>query len=49
VAIELIDARRAGKVVARVSAEELNDVADDLARYVLGADDDFDKVLRRGR
>ena len=49
VAIELIDARRAGKVVARVSAEELNDVADDLARFVLGADDDFDKVLRRGK
>jgi hypothetical protein len=49
VSIELIDARRAGKVIARVSAEELNDVVDDLARFVLGADDDFDKVLRRGR
>ncbi len=49
VAVELIDARRAGRVVARLSAEELNDVTDDLARFVLGADDDFEKVLRRGR
>ncbi len=47
--IELLDARRAGKVLARVGAEELNDVADDLVRFVLGADDDFEQVLRRGK
>jgi hypothetical protein len=49
VTIELIDARRAGKIVTRVGAEELNDIVDDLARFVLGADDDFDKVLKRGK
>lgn len=45
--IELTDVRRPGRVRCRIAPEELGDLVDDLARYVLGVDDDFDKVLKR--
>ena len=48
VEIELVNVRRAGRVRCQLEAGSLDDVVDDLARYVLGVDDDFDKVLNRG-
>jgi serine/threonine-protein kinase len=47
VEIELVNVRRPGRVRCRIEPEELDDVVDDLARYLLGVDDDFDKVLNR--
>ena len=47
VLIELLNVRHAGRHKCRLPADLLGDVSDDLARYVLGVDDDFDKVLRR--
>jgi hypothetical protein len=47
VLIELLNVRRIGKVQARIPGDLLNDVVDDLARYAIGVDDDFEKILKR--
>lgn len=47
VEIELANVRHPGRVRCQIEPNALNDVVDDLARYVLGIDDDFDKALRR--
>ncbi|MGE0875526.1 MAG: serine/threonine-protein kinase [Burkholderiales bacterium] len=47
VVAELTNVRRPGRVKAQFSASTLDDVADDFARYVLGADDDFAKLFTR--
>ena len=47
VEIELVNVRRPGRVRCRLEPKTLDDVVDDLARYVLGVDDDFDKILDR--
>ena len=49
IAVELKNVRRAGTVRYRVAAAELNGLPDDFGRYVLGADDDFEKRMARGR
>jgi hypothetical protein len=46
VLIELVNVRRVGKVQTRIRAALLGDVVDDLARYAIGVDDDFEKVLK---
>jgi len=45
--IELVNVRHPGRVRCQVEPSALNDVVDDLARYVLGVDDEFEKVLNR--
>ena len=47
VAIELTGVRRIGKTACRVPAAELEDAVDDLGRYILGADDDFERRMAR--
>jgi serine/threonine protein kinase len=47
VTVQLTNVRRIGRSQCRVSGEELKSLADDLARYVLGVDDHFEKVLHR--
>jgi hypothetical protein len=47
VVVELLNVRRGGRQTCRLSSEELDELTDDLARYVLGVDDDFEKALRR--
>jgi len=47
VGIELTNVRKFGRNRCRVTIPEFNDAVDDLARYVLGVDDDFEKILRR--
>ena len=47
VEFELVNVRRPGRVRCRIEPNMLDDVVDDLARYLLGIDDDFDKVLNR--
>jgi serine/threonine protein kinase len=47
VEIELVNVRRPGRVRCRLEPKALDAVVDDLARYLLGVDDDFDKVLNR--
>jgi len=47
VEIELVNVRRPGRVRCGLGLKTLDDVVDDLARYVLGVDDDFDKILNR--
>jgi len=49
VAVELKNVRRAGTVRCSVAAAELKDLPDDLGRYVLGADDEFQKRTGAGR
>ena len=49
VLVELINVRRTGRVQTRVPGALLGDVVDDLARYAIGADDDFEKVLKLGK
>jgi hypothetical protein len=46
VLIELVNVRRIGRVQARVPGALLGEVVDDLARYAIGVDDDFEKVLK---
>jgi serine/threonine protein kinase len=46
VLIELVNVRRTGRVQARVPGALLGEVVDDLARYAIGVDDDFEKVLK---
>jgi len=45
VAVELVNVRRPGKRKFRIAADKFKDVGDDLARYVLGVDDDFERFL----
>jgi len=45
--IELTNVRRLGRVQYRLTSQQLDDAVDDLARYMLGADDDFEKVARK--
>ena len=45
--IELLNVRHPGRVKCAIEPNTLDDIVDDLARYVLGVDDDFDKVLKR--
>jgi hypothetical protein len=43
--IELATVRRHGRRRHRIPADRFRNVADDLARYVLGVDDDFERLL----
>jgi hypothetical protein len=43
--VELINVRRFGRVTVRLATEAFKDAIDDLARYVLGVDDNFRKLL----
>ncbi|HEX9182027.1 MAG TPA: serine/threonine-protein kinase [Burkholderiales bacterium] len=43
--IELINVRRFGRHTLRLSTERFKDAIDDLARYVLGVDEDFRKLV----
>ena len=45
VEVELLNVRRPGRVRCRLAPKALDDVVDDLARYILGVDDEFEKVL----
>ena len=47
VEIELVNVRRPGRLRCRIEAKALDGVVDDLARYLLGIDDDFEKILDR--
>jgi len=47
VIIELLNVRRPGKVECRLSVEQLEQASDDLARYLLGVDDEFDRLLKK--
>jgi hypothetical protein len=43
--VELINVRRFGRTTVRLATETFKDAIDDLARYVLGVDDDFRKLI----
>jgi hypothetical protein len=45
VEIELVNVRRPGRVQRRLDPKKFDEVVDDLARYLLGIDDDFDRLL----
>lgn len=45
--IELVNVRHPGRIRCKIEQNSLNDVVDDLARYLLGVDDDFEKILNR--
>src|SRR3990172_2677206 len=45
VEIELVNVRRPGRVRCRLETKKFDDVTDDLARYILGVDDDFDQIF----
>jgi serine/threonine protein kinase len=45
--LELVNVRRVGRVQARVPADLLESAIDDLARYAIGVDDDFEKVIKK--
>jgi hypothetical protein len=47
IVVDLHNVRKLGRVECRMSAQEFDDSVDDLARWVLGADDDFEKFLKR--
>ena len=44
--IELVNVRKYGTRRHRVSADKFKDVGDDLARYILGVDDEFERFLK---
>jgi hypothetical protein len=44
---ELVNVRRPGRMHARFEAAKLSEAADDFARYLIGADDDFAKLFTR--
>ena len=48
VAVELTNVRRLGRIVYRLSPKAFAEAVDDLARYLLGADDEFETVARSG-
>ena len=43
--VELINVRRFGRFTVRLDTETFKDAIDDLARYVLGVDEDFKKLI----
>ena len=45
--LELLNVRRFGRTRCRLSHEQLREAIDDLARYMLGADDDFVRFAQR--
>jgi serine/threonine protein kinase len=45
--VELTNVRRLGRLQYRLAPDMFNDAIDDLARYMLGVDDDFERVARR--
>jgi hypothetical protein len=45
--VELTNVRRLGRVQYRLATAAFSDVIDDLARYLLGVDDDFERLARR--
>ena len=45
VRVELVNVRRPGKRKHRIPAARFKDIGDDLARYILGADNDFERLL----
>ncbi|HXM81573.1 MAG TPA: serine/threonine-protein kinase [Burkholderiales bacterium] len=45
--VELINVRRFGRVTVRFATEAFKGVIDDLARYVLGVDNDFSKQIAK--
>src|SRR5438067_4392871 len=45
VRVELLNVRRPGKRRHRIAADKFKDVGDELARYMLGVDDDFERFL----
>lgn len=47
VLVEVTNVRRPGRMQCRMDPKVWDDVADDFARYVLGADDDFAKLFVR--
>ncbi len=47
VIVELVNVRRVGRVHTRVPVSLLGDVVDDLARFAIGVDDDFEKVIKK--
>jgi serine/threonine-protein kinase len=49
VAVELTNVRRLGRLVYRLGPRAFAEAVDDLARYLLGADDDFETVARSGK
>ena len=49
VAIELTNVRRLGRTVYQLGPRAFADAVDDLARYMLGADDEFETVARSGK
>jgi hypothetical protein len=48
VSVELTNVRRLGRVVYRLAPGPFTEAVNDLARYLLGADDDFETVARAG-
>jgi hypothetical protein len=44
VTVDLTNVRRPGKRQFRIPAAKFKDVGDDLARYILGADNDFERL-----
>jgi hypothetical protein len=49
VAIELTNVRRLGRVSYHLGPRAFIEAVDDLARYLLGADDDFETIARSGK
>ena len=45
VAVDLLNVRQLGRRQARITLADFGDLADELARYILGADDEFEKRL----
>ena len=45
--IELTNVRRLGRVQYRLGQPQFDKAVDDLARYMLGADDDFERIARK--
>jgi serine/threonine protein kinase len=47
VQVDVLNVRRYGRAQCRVPAAEVKDLGDELARYMLGVDDDFGKRLQK--
>jgi hypothetical protein len=46
--VELVNVRRFGRVTVRLPGDTLRESIDDLARYVLGVDEDFARLMPKG-
>ena len=46
VSLELVNVRKHGTRRHRIAADKFKDVGDDLARYILGVDDDFERFFK---